>query len=117
MHNFNQILQRLSETMEEPLTSNHFRGVMPFKVQVKFDIPLFEVHIDVDALEKLLNLLEGYFFYHNFSNSEKINFMLLKALPHVICWWVTYFEKIVEDESVIFGPRPTWEEFFDSLKE
>ena len=43
-------------------TRNHFVGVTPFKVQVNFDIPLFEGHIDVDALEKWLNLLEGYYF-------------------------------------------------------
>jgi hypothetical protein len=34
----------------------------PFKVQVNFDIPLFEVLIDVDVVDKWLNLLEGYFF-------------------------------------------------------
>jgi hypothetical protein len=27
---------------EAPSTSNHFGGVTPFKVQVNFDIPLFE---------------------------------------------------------------------------
>ena len=33
----------------------------PFKVQVNFDIPLFEGNIDAHALEKWLSLLEGYF--------------------------------------------------------
>ena len=64
-------------------SSGHFGGTSPFKVQVNFDIPIFEGQIDVDALEKWLNLLEGYFFVHNFSNKEKITFALLKDLPHV----------------------------------
>ena len=103
--------------MEKPSTNNHFGGETPFKVQFNFDIPLFEGQIDVDALEKWLNLLEGYFFVHNFSNSEKIAFALLKSLPQVKDWWETYCEKHVGDESAIFGPRPTWEVFVDALKE
>jgi hypothetical protein len=90
---------------------------MPFKVHFNFDIPLFEVHIDADALEKWLNFLEGYFSIHNFSNSEKITFALLQALPHVRDWWETYCGKHAEDESRIFGPGITWEYFVDSLKE
>jgi len=103
--------------VEAPSTRNHFGGAKPFKVQVKSDIPLFESHIEADALEKWLNLLEGYFSIHNFSNSEKITFVLLKAPPHVRNWWETYFEQHTEDESVIFGLGPTWVTIVDSLKE
>jgi hypothetical protein len=103
--------------MEGNSTNNHFRGEISFKVQVNFDIPLFEGHIYVDALEKLLNLLEGYFSVHNFSNDEKITFALLKAFPHVRYWWETYCEKYYEDESIIFGTQPTWVAFVDALKE
>jgi hypothetical protein len=53
-------------------SSGHFGGTSPFKVQFNFDIPIFEGQIDVDALEKWLNLLEGYFSVHNFSD-EKIS--------------------------------------------
>ena len=60
-----------------------FGGTSPFKVQVNFDIPLFEGQIDAEALDKWLNLLEDYFFVHKFSDKEKITFTLLKALPHV----------------------------------
>jgi hypothetical protein len=56
---------------------------LPLKVQVNFDIPIFEGQIDADALEKWLNLLEGYFSVHNFSDRENITFALLKALPPV----------------------------------
>ena len=38
-------------TVDAPSTSNRFGGVTPFKVQVNFDIPLFEVKIDADALK------------------------------------------------------------------
>jgi hypothetical protein len=48
-----------------------------------FDIPVFEGQIDVDALEKWLNLLEGYFSIQKNFDREKITFSLLKALPHV----------------------------------
>jgi hypothetical protein len=43
---------------------NHLHQVdhaTPFKVHVNFDIPLFEGLIDVDVVDKWLNLLEGYF--------------------------------------------------------
>jgi hypothetical protein len=49
---------------------DHFGGTSPFKVQVNFDIPIFEGQIDADALEKWLNLLEGYFSVHNFSTGK-----------------------------------------------
>jgi hypothetical protein len=75
------------------LSSDHFGGATPFKVQVNFDILVFEGQIDADALEKWLNLLEGYFSIHNFSNREKITFVLLKVVPHVKYWWETYCEK------------------------
>jgi hypothetical protein len=117
MDSFTQILQRLPTTMKAPSINNHFGGATPFNLQIKFDIPLFEVQIDTDALKKWLNLLEGYFFVHNFSNSKKITFVLLKALPHVIDWWDTYCEQHVEDESRIFGLGHTWVAFVDALKE
>ena len=60
-----------------------FQRWNPFKVQVKFDIPLFEGHINADALDNWLNVLEGYFSVHNFFDREKITFALLKAVPHV----------------------------------
>ena len=46
--------------------------------------------MDANAVDKWLNLLEGYFSVHNFFNREKINFSLLKVVPHVKDWWDTY---------------------------
>jgi hypothetical protein len=43
MDNFVQIFRRLLMAVAEASsTRSHFRGVAPFKVQVNFDIPLFE---------------------------------------------------------------------------
>ena len=82
--NFAKILQRLLMAVtEEYFTSNHFRGVTPFKVQVNFDIPLFEGQIDADALEKWFNLLEGYYSVQIFFDCENITFSLLKSLTDV----------------------------------
>jgi hypothetical protein len=73
MDKFTQIILTLSMMkVEESLTRNHFRGATPFKVQVKFYIPLFEGQIDAYALEKWLNLLEG-FTPSKISSTEKIS--------------------------------------------
>jgi hypothetical protein len=91
MDNFTQILRRLSMVMGEAyLTRIHFSNVTPFKVQVNFNIPLFKGQLDEDALEKWLNMLEGYYSVQNFYETEKITFALLKAFPCVRYWWEGY---------------------------
>jgi hypothetical protein len=50
-----------------------------------------------------LNLLEGYFSVHDFSDWEKIIFSLLKASPHVKDWWETHCEKKDEEEPSMFS--------------
>jgi hypothetical protein len=64
-----------------------------------------------------LNILQGYFFVHNFFDRETITFALLKALPHVKHWWETYWDKISIDESGIYGAESTWDCFVDLFKE
>jgi hypothetical protein len=64
-------------------SNSHSGGTTPFKVQVNFDIPIFEGQIDANVIDKWLNLLEGYFSVHDFSNRENITFALLKVPPHV----------------------------------
>jgi hypothetical protein len=117
LENFPQILQRLSLTRGVSSSNSHFGDATPFKVQVNFDILIFEAQIDADALEKWLNLLEGYFFVHNFSNRENITFAFLKTLSHVKHWWETYWGQSSKDESGIFGVEPTWDFFIDAVKE
>jgi hypothetical protein len=69
-----------------------------------------------NALDKWLNLLEGYFSVHNFSDKENITFALLKALPHVKHWWETYWEQSSTEESGIYGVDATWDFFVDAVK-
>ena len=102
MDNFAQILRRLP-TWDTSSSSNH---ATPFKVQVNFDIPLFEKPIDVDAIDKWLNLLEGYFSVHNFFDRENITFALLKVVPHAKEWWDTYSKQRSIDEYAIFLVAP-----------
>ena len=89
MDNFSQILYQLPKTSNASTSSSHSGSMPPFKVQINFNIPIFEGQIDADALEKWLNLLEGYFLVYNFFNREKITFSLLKVVPHVKDWWET----------------------------
>ena len=82
MDNFAQILQRLP-TGGTSASISHSGGATPFKVQLNFEIPIFQVQIHAYAIERWLNLLEGYFSVHEFFDREKIIFALLKVIPHV----------------------------------
>jgi hypothetical protein len=113
MDNFAQIL-RLLPIGEASSSKNH---ATPFKVQVDFDIPLFEGLIDADVVDKWLNLLEGYFLFHNFFDRENITFALLKVVPHVKDWWNTYFEQRAMAEFTMFLVAPTWDSFWDAIEE
>jgi len=116
MDNFAQILQRLPRS--DALASNSFSGnATPFKVQVNFEIPILEGQIDASAVDKWLNLLEGYFSVYEFSSQEKIVFALLKAAPHVKDWWETYCEQKDENTDSLFSAAPTWNSFRDAIKE
>jgi len=92
MDNFAQILG-WQPTSDASSSKNHSGGTTPFKVQVNFDIPIFKDLIDENTIDKSLNILEGYFSVHDFSNREKITFMLLKSTPDVKDWWETYNEQ------------------------
>jgi hypothetical protein len=113
MDNFAQILRRFP--MGEASSSSVH--TTPFKVQINFDIPIFKGLIDTDVVGKCLNLLEGYFSSHNFFDRENITFSLFKVVPHVKYWWDTYFEKRVVEDFEIFVVAPTWDSFWDAIKE
>ena len=82
MDNFSQILQWLP-TDGASASSSHSGGAIHSKVQVNFDIPIFEGQIDENTVVIWLNIIEGYFSVDDFSNEENIIFALLKATPHV----------------------------------
>ena len=115
MDNFSQILCRLLTTSDTSTSSGHSGSAPPFKVQVNFDIPIFEGQIDADALQKWVKMPEFYFSVYNFSNGENITFSL-KVVPHVKYWWEPYYEKASIEESEMFGTKPTQEYFVDALK-
>ena len=116
MDNFIQILWRLSNDGASA-SSSHSGGANPFKVQVNFDIPIFEGQIDADSVDIWLNLLEGYFSVHDFSDREKIIFALLNAAPHVKDLWETHCEKKDKTKPSLFSAVPTWNYFRDAIKE
>ena len=58
-----------------------------------------------------------YFFVHDFSSQEKITFSLLNASPHIKDWWETYYEKKDESTGSLFSAAPTWNSFYDAIKE
>jgi hypothetical protein len=92
-------------------SSSHSGGATPFKVQVNFDIPIFDGQIDAEFIDRWLNLLEGYFSVHDFFYWEKIIFSLLKVAPHVKDWWENYYEKKDEEKPSLFLVVPTWNYF------
>jgi hypothetical protein len=104
MDSFTQILRQLPTG--DASSSNG--GAAPFKVQINFDIPIFEGHIDADVVDKWLN---------NFSNREKITFAPLKVVPHDKNWWETFCEKKEIEEPSLFSVTATWESFRDAIKE
>ena len=65
MEKVSHILQRLP-IGDTSTYSSHSGGANPFKVKLKFDIPIFEGQIDVYIIDRWLNLLEGYFLVQYF---------------------------------------------------
>ena len=116
MEKFSQILQRLRRG--DPSASNNYsRNATPFKVQVDFEIPIFEGQIDANVVDKWLNVLEGYFSVLDFSSQENITFLLLKVSPHVKDWWETYCKQKDGSINLLFSDAPTWNSFRDTIKE
>jgi hypothetical protein len=77
MDNFVQILRQLP-TGDASSSSG---GATPFKVHINFDIPIFEGQIDVDVVDKWLNLLEGYFLSITFSIEKRLHLCSLRPSP------------------------------------
>jgi hypothetical protein len=117
MENFSHILQCMSIAIGAYSSNKHFGNTSPFKIQVNFDILVFEGQTDAEALDKWLNMLEGFFSVHNFFDRENITFALLKSLLHVKHWWETYWEQSSIEDSGIYVVEPTWEYFVDAVKE
>eukprot|EP00253_Pinus_taeda_P024887 PITA_24887 len=48
---------------------------------------------------------------------EYIVFSLLKAAPHIKDWWETYCVQKDESTGSLFSAAPTWDSFWDAIKE
>ena len=116
MDTFSEVLQRLP-TSSASASSSHSGGATPLKVEVNFDILVFEGQIYADVVDRWLNLLEGYFSVHDFSDREKIIFSLLKVTPYIKDWWETYCEQKGRRKPTLFLAAPTWNSFQDGIKE
>ena len=79
MDNFAQILERLP-TGGASASTSHSGGATPFKVQVNFDIPIFEGQIDADAIDRWLNLLEDISRFMTFPTGRRL-FLHSSKLP------------------------------------
>ena len=80
----NEMMDSFTQILQWPQTgdaSSSSRGDVPFKVKINFDIPIFESQIDTYVVDKWLNLLEGYFYVHNFSNRKRLLLHSLKMFP------------------------------------
>jgi hypothetical protein len=64
-----------------------------------------------------MNLLEGYFWVHNFFDKKNITFALLKATPHVKDWCDTYSKQRAIEKYAIFVVAPIWDSSRDAIKE
>jgi hypothetical protein len=116
----NELMDSFAQILRPLLTANASssnRSAAPFKVKINFNIPIFEGQIDTDVVDKWLNILDGYFFVHNFLNREKITFALLKDVLLVKDWWETFCEKKETEETSLFLVTSTWESFKDAIRE
>jgi hypothetical protein len=106
LENFSHILQCLSIATDTSSSNNHFGSTSPFKVQVNFDIPIFEGQIDADAPDKWLNLLEGYFFVLNFSIGKISPSHSLKLSPMLNIGGKLTGIKVPQRSLKYMGPSP-----------
>ena len=60
------IMDKIVEILQQLCKGDHSGSITPFKVEGKFEISIFEFYIDVDTIDKWLNLLDGYFSVHDF---------------------------------------------------
>ena len=106
MENFSHILQRLPIAIGASSSNNHFGSTSPFKVQVNFDILIFEGQIHADALDKWLNLLEVYFFVHIFSTGKRSPSHSLNLSPMSNIGGKLTGRKVPQRSLEYMGPSP-----------
>ena len=66
---------------DESASNSHSINVTPFKVQVNFEIPIFEGQIDTTTVDKWSNVLEGYFLFMIFLVRKRLFSLFSKQPP------------------------------------
>ena len=89
-----------------------FDKVIPFKVQMKLDIPNLEGNIDEQYGDSWIQQLESYFSPNQISEAEKLTLRYLKMSTSVHCWWENLSTKSKVDNNSI----NTWEKFVEHVK-
>ena len=117
MENFSHIFKCLPIASSASSSSDHFGGTSPFKVQVNFDILVFEGQIDVDALEKWLNLLEGFFSVQKFSDRKISPSHSPRLSPMSSIGMKLTGRKVPQRNLEYMGPIPLGIFFMDAVKE
>jgi hypothetical protein len=86
---------------------------VPFKVEEKLEIPMFNGQTNVEALDSWLKQLEVYFGLYQIQETQQISFTHLKMTRHALLWWESYVD------ALRIGKNPMvtkWEEFKALLK-
>jgi hypothetical protein len=86
---------------------------IPFKVEAKLEIPMFDGKTNVEALDSWLKQLEVYFDLYQIQEMQQISFSRLKMTIHAFLWWECYVD------ALRIGKRPMvmkWEDFKALLK-
>jgi len=105
MDNFVQILKRLPKG-DTSTSNSYFGNATPFKVQVNFEIPIFEGQIDADTIDKWLNLLEGYFSVHDFSFEKRLFSLFSKQPPTSRIGGKPTMNRRMKVQAHCFQPHP-----------
>jgi hypothetical protein len=86
---------------------------IPFKVEEKIEIPMYDGQINVEVLNSWLKQLEVYFGLYQIQETQQISFSHLKMTKHALLWWESYVD------ALRIGKNPMvmkWEDFKALLK-
>ena len=121
MQKFSRMLEKWE--LQASQSNSQFGAQTLFKVQVNFYIPTFQGKIDEDVVDDWLSKLERYFCVNNFSDIERITFILLKVENYVKLAWKVYVEtkeaQVAQDEHgfiVLLDSAARWEDFVEHIK-
>ena len=90
-----------------------FDKVIPFKVQMKLDIPNLEGNIDEQYGDSWIQQLESYFSANQLYEAEKVTLRYLQMSTSVQYYW---WENLSTKSQVDSNSIDTWEIFFEHVK-